>query len=596
MLYNMYEYLHASLSPLKFGAMATRMSLRNPFNPLAHTRGGRTMAAMAELIERTTKRFGKPVFGLDHTIIDGKKVNVTEHIVDERPFCNLIKFHRSCKRIDPKVLIVAPLSGHYATLLRGTVEALIPHHNVYITDWTDARQVAMAEGKFDLDDCIQYIMDYIKLLGPDCHVVAVCQPAVPVLAAVSLLSTLEPDKQPESMTLMGGPIDPRVSKTQVTELAEQRPLEWFERNVITTVPAYYPGAFRKVYPGFIQLSGFMSMNLDRHIGSHVDFYNHLIAGDGESAERHRTFYDEYLAVMDLTAEFYLQTVETVFQKHSLATNKMVWTNPETGERVNVRPADITKTALMTVEGELDDISATGQTVAAHFLCEGLNNKKKYHYMQKNVGHYGIFNGRRWREQIMPRLRQFMRLSSVEAKSFSPVPKSDLEIGVNDPVENWKNPKAKEIKTKTGKTATKKKPAAKPKTKAKAPKASAAKAKPKTAPKAKASKTAAVKRAAVSKQDDKQQKTATPSKTMKKAETKANTTTAKKTSKPKKAESKKASTAKKSTKTTKPKAKAKTADTKKQAPKTSKSSKPSKSSKTATKKDAKPTNLKLVSSN
>jgi poly(3-hydroxybutyrate) depolymerase len=463
MLYNIYEMMHASLAPVKFSAIATRVALQHPYNPLSYTRGGRTVAAMAELVERATKRFGKPEFGLDTTIIDGKTVEVVEETIEEKPFCNLIHFRRKVRnRKDPKVLVVAPLSGHYATLLRGTVEALIPHHEVYITDWMDARQVSISEGKFDLDDCIDYLIDFMHDLGEDCHVMAVCQPAVPVLAAVSVMAARGDKIQPASMTLMGGPIDPRVSKTQVTQLAEERPLSWFENSVITSVPAYYPGAMRKVYPGFIQLSGFMSMNLDRHIGSHFDFYEHLVTGDGDSAEKHRVFYDEYLAVMDLTAEFYLQTVEAVFQKHSLPQESMIFTCPKTGEEIVVRPSLIKKTALLTVEGELDDISALGQTEAAHKLCSALPTRKKYHHMQKNVGHYGIFNGRRWREFIMPRVRHFIRDMDPNKKGLSAVPAKDQGESKGLTASLWKGdtaPKTSKTKnaqkSKTKKTATKK---------------------------------------------------------------------------------------------------------------------------------------------
>lgn len=478
MLYNFYEMIHASLAPVKFSAIATRMSLQNPYNPMAYTRGGRTMAAMAELIERATKRFGKPEFGLHETTIDGKTVDVIEEIVDEKPFCNLIHFRRNVRnRKDPKILVVAPLSGHFATLLRGTVEALLPHHEVYITDWMDARQVPLSEGAFDLDTCISYLIDFMHDLGDDCHVMAVCQPAVPVLAAVSVMAARKDKIQPATMTLMGGPIDPRVSKTQVTQLAEERPLSWFESSVITTVPTYYPGAMRKVYPGFIQLSGFMSMNLDRHMGSHFDFYNHLVTGDGESADRHRVFYDEYLAVMDLTAEFYLQTVETVFQKHSLPQETMIFTCPKTGEEIVVRPSLIKKTALLTVEGELDDISATGQTEAAHKLCTGLAENKKYHHLQKNVGHYGIFNGRRWREFIMPRVRKFIREMDPHSKTLSEVPAADLGASKDLTASLW------------GKSSPASKTASKPAAKAKAPAKKASTAKKATAKKVTAKKAA-----------------------------------------------------------------------------------------------------------
>lgn len=503
MLYNIYEMMHASLAPVKFSAIATRVALQNPYNPMAYTRGGRTVAAMAELVERATKRFGKPEFGLHKTKIDGKTVKISEEIIDEKPFCSLMHFRRNLKRKDPKVIVVAPLSGHFATLLRGTVEALLPHHDVYVTDWMDARQVPLTEGSFNLDTCISYIMDFIKLLGPDVHVLAVCQPAVPVLAAVSVMAARNDKKQPASMTLMGGPIDPRVSKTQVTQLAEERPLDWFENSVISNVPAYYPGAMRKVYPGFIQLSGFMSMNLDRHIGSHVDFYNHLVTGDGDSAERHRVFYDEYLAVMDLTAEFYLQTVETVFQKHSLPQETMIYTDPKTGEEIVVKPSLIKKTALLTIEGELDDISATGQTEAAHKLCKALPAHMKYYHLQKNVGHYGIFNGRRWREFIMPRIRYFIREMDLNGAALSIVPDKDKGENKNLKPSLWssKTP-AKAATAETASASAKKKSKSKSKSKTTAAakkatdtkknKTTASKAVKSNTKKAKASKKAAAK--------------------------------------------------------------------------------------------------------
>ncbi|GJL84624.1 MAG: esterase [Micavibrio sp.] len=423
MLYHLYELQHAMLTPLRYQAEMARMALQNPWNPLSYTQLGRTMSAGAEMIERTTRRFGKPEFELYETKIGGKKISVTEKVIVEKPFARLLNFKRSTKRNDPTVLIVAPMSGHYATLLRGTVAALLPHHNVYITDWTDTRQVPSADGAFNLDTYITYLREFMSLLGPETHLIAVCQPAVPVLAAVSLMATENDPNQPLSMTLMGGPIDTRVSKTEVTELAETRPLKWFEQNVILRVPYYYPGAMREVYPGFIQLSGFMSMNLDRHVGSHMQFYQHLVSGDGDSAEAHRKFYDEYLSVMDIPAEFYLQTVETVFQRHLLPRGKMKWRDSLTDELVDVRPQDITRTALMTVEGELDDISARGQTTAAHELCYALPQNKQIHHFQLECGHYGIFNGRRWREQIMPRIRHFIRDMDPGKDS---VPKKDLE--------------------------------------------------------------------------------------------------------------------------------------------------------------------------
>lgn len=424
MLYQIYELQHALLTPARLMAEITRSAFQNPWNPLAHTQAGRTIAAGAEVFERVTRRFGEPEWGLLSTQIDGKKVDVIEQVIVEKPFCQLLHFKRDIKRKDPQVLVVAPMSGHYATLLRGTVEALLPHHDVYVTDWTDARQVPLRDGRFNLDDFITYLREFMSLLGPRTHLIAVCQPAVPVLAAVSLMASENDPNQPLSMTLMGGPIDTRISKTAVNRLAEERPLTWFEHSVIETVPAYYPGAFRKVYPGFLQLSGFMSMNLDRHVGSHLKFYHHLVQGDGDSAEAHRKFYNEYNAVMDITAEFYLQTIDTVFQRHLLPRGQMKWRDPLTQKLVDVRPQDIEHTALFTIEGELDDISSRGQTTAAHDLCYNLSQKKQFHLFQLKTGHYGIFNGSRWRKEIMPRIRNFMRQFDP---GCDPVPAKDLEL-------------------------------------------------------------------------------------------------------------------------------------------------------------------------
>ena len=423
MLYHMYEFQHAMLTPLRLQAELMRTTFQSPWNPLSYTQFGRTMAASAEMIERNTRRFGRPEFGLSETRIDGRKVEVVEKTIVEKPFCRLLNFHRKIKRNDPTVLIVSPLSGHYATLLRGTVKSLLPHHNVYITDWEDARQVPLSDGEFSLDTYITYLREFMSLLGPETHIVGVCQPVVPVMASVSLMASEKDPNQPLTMTLMGGPIDTRVSKTEVTELAETRPLKWFEQSVLYDVPFYYPGAHRKVYPGFLQLSGFMSMNLDSHVGSYMKFYQHLIEGDGDSAEAHRKFYNEYLSVMDIASEFYLQTVETVFQKHLLPRGMMKWRDPFSGELIDVRPQDIGKTALFTIEGERDDISARGQTTAAHELCYSIPQSKQYHHFQLGCGHYGIFNGRRWREQIMPRLRHFIRKFDENA---DPIPEKDLE--------------------------------------------------------------------------------------------------------------------------------------------------------------------------
>ncbi len=437
MIYHFYEMQQAALMPARFVADLTQNVYSNPFNPLSYTQIGRTISANAELFERLTRRFGKPEFGLDETVIDGKTVAVEEDIIYEKPFCNLLHFKRDTTRKDPKVLIVAPMSGHFATLLRGTVEALLPHHDVYITDWVDAMLVPVDEGRFNLDDYIAYLIEFISLIGPDTNIIGVCQPAVPVFAAVAVMEAENDPNCPRSMILMGGPIDTRISKTKVTELAEARPLSWFEQNVISQVPLYYPGAYRNVYPGFIQLGGFMSMNLDRHVGSHLKFYHHLIAGDGESAESHRKFYDEYLSVMDITAEFYLQTVETVFQKHLLPKGEMTFHDPQTNRIFPVNPGAIRKTALLTIEGELDDISAHGQTIAAHYLCDHLAPEKQFHHFQENVGHYGIFNGRRWRSEIMPRIRHMIRRFNPDC---SPLPPHDLRAIPDLAPDQWDHKK------------------------------------------------------------------------------------------------------------------------------------------------------------
>ena len=423
MLYQLYELQHALLTPSRIMAELIRSAAANPWNPLSYTQAGRTIAAGAEVFERVTRRFGEPDWSLPTTEIDGKKIDVLEETVVEKPFCQLLHFKRATKRKDPRVLIVAPMSGHYATLLRGTVEALLPHHDVYITDWTDARQLPLKDGKFNLDDYITYLREFMSLLGPQTHLIAVCQPAVPTLAAVSLMAAEDDPNQPLTMTLMGGPIDTRISKTAVNRLAEERPMSWFENAVIDTVPAYYPGAFRKVYPGFTQLSGFMSMNLDRHVGSHMKFFQHLVQGDGESAEFHRKFYNEYNAVMDITAEFYLQTIDTVFQRHLLPRGQMKWRDPLTNKLVDVKPSAIEHTALFTIEGELDDISSRGQTTAAHDLCYNLSQKKQFHQFQLKTGHYGIFNGSKWKTEIMPRIRHFMREFDP---GCDPIPVRDLQ--------------------------------------------------------------------------------------------------------------------------------------------------------------------------
>ncbi|TCT10584.1 poly(3-hydroxybutyrate) depolymerase [Tepidamorphus gemmatus] len=406
--YQWYELTHAALSPVRAAADVTRLYYRNPLNPMTHTSIGRGAAAMMEMFERVTRRYGKPEFGIDSTLVGAVRVPVREEVVWERTFCRLLRFAKSVPaRMDagPKLLIVAPMSGHYATLLRGTVEAMLPNHDVYITDWVDARMVPINQGTFDLDDYIDYMQNILHFLGGDTHVMAVCQPSVPVLAAVSLMEARNDPYVPITMTLMGGPIDTRVNPTAVNRLAQERDIDWFRRNVIMKVPFPHPGMMREVYPGFLQLTGFMSMNLDRHMAAHRDLFTHLVKGDGDSAEKHREFYDEYLAVMDLTAEFYLQTVDQVFIRHALPKGEMMHRgNP-------VDPSAIRNVALMTVEGENDDISGIGQTKAAHRLCSNLPDDMRVHYEQPKVGHYGVFNGSRFRAEIAPRISDFIRTHS-----------------------------------------------------------------------------------------------------------------------------------------------------------------------------------------
>jgi poly(3-hydroxybutyrate) depolymerase len=405
MLYHLYDFHHAWMAPLRLTAETLQHVFSHPALPVSYTRFGRAIAAGSELFERATRRYPKPQFRLRETTIDGAAVPVAIELAQQKTFCDLLHFRRAMTRDDPKVLVVAPLSGHYATLLRGTVAGLLPDHDVYITDWINASLVPLADGRFDLDDYIDTVIDFLQQLGPDVHVIAVCQPSVPVLAAVALMAAAGDPAAPRSMTLMGGPIDTRVNPTKVNQVAVHRPIEWFEQAVVTRVPAGYPGFMRRVYPGFLQLTGFMSMNIDRHVGSAMRHFQHLVRGDGDSAGAHRAFYDEYLAVMDLSAEFYLQTVKAAFQDHVLPRGVMV------SRGRPVEPAAITRTALMTVEGELDDISGVGQTYAAHALCAGLPAEKHRHLMQHGVGHFGIFNGKRWRTAILPQVRDFIRANA-----------------------------------------------------------------------------------------------------------------------------------------------------------------------------------------
>jgi poly(3-hydroxybutyrate) depolymerase len=413
MFYQVYEWGHAAMAPWRAAADAVRFAYRNPLNPVSQTPFGRAVAGGLEVFERTTRRYGKPEFGLDSTELASGPVSVTEKVVWSKPFCRLLHFQRDLPKghgEDPKILIVAPMSGHYATLLRGTVQALLPKAEVYITDWIDARMVPLSKGRFDLNDYIDYVIEMLHALGPDTHIMAVCQPSVPVLAAVALMEARGDKLAPSTMTLMGGPIDTRKSPTGVNELAQEKPLEWFRDNVIMQVPWPHPGFMRDVYPGFLQLSGFMSMNLDKHMIAHKDFFWHMVENDGDSAEKHREFYDEYLAVMDLTAEFYLQTVDTVFIRHSLPKGEMM----HRGDPVDTRA--IRNVALLTIEGEKDDISGIGQTKAAHTISPNIPDEMRQHYMQPKVGHYGVFNGSRYRAEIVPRILDFIDAHSQAGRA------------------------------------------------------------------------------------------------------------------------------------------------------------------------------------
>jgi poly(3-hydroxybutyrate) depolymerase len=410
MLYALYEAGYYGSTPLRLAARATRDFWSSPLNPARDTDLGRRIYAGADLFANLTRRYGRPEWNIDSVEIDGVPVRVRQTVSWQSPWCKLIHFSRSMsdmrkagrRELEPAVLIVAPLSGHYATLLRGTVQAFLRDHEVYITDWSNARDVPMMEGRFDMNDYIDHIREMLRQLGPRPNVVAVCQPGPAVLAAASLMAEDGDPSRPGTMTFMGSPIDARLSPTVTNKLAEEKPFTWFESNMIYTVPAPYPGMGRRVYPGFVQLASFMSMNIEKHQSAHIRYLQDLMKGDGDSAEKHLDFYDEYLSVLDLTEEFYLQTVDAVFQKHLLPKGELY----HHGRKVD--PAKIVDIGLMTVEGENDDISGIGQTQAAHGLCSNLPDAFKSDYIQPHVGHYGVFNGKRFNDEIYPRVRQFIR--------------------------------------------------------------------------------------------------------------------------------------------------------------------------------------------
>jgi len=410
MLYDAYEWQRSWLASASAMATVGANWLNNPSNPFAYLGGGPVMASALEVFAHASASRGKPAFALDTTIVDGREVAVTEEIVLQRPFGQLKRFRREGVEGGPRLLIAAPMSGHFATLLRGTVERMLPFADVYITDWRDAKLVPLTDGQFDLDDYIDYLVAFLEAIGPDAgegngprgaHMLAVCQPSVPCLAATALMSADANPCRPRTLTMMGGPIDTREAPTAVNTLATERPFAWFEQNVIATVPMLYPGAGRRVYPGFLQLGGFMTMNLGNHMMSHYELFKHLVTGDGESADATKRFYDEYRSVCDMTAEFYLQTIDTVFQTHALPRGEMTHRG---------RPVDlgaITDVGLLAIEGERDDISGLGQTKAALTCATALPEEHKRYHMAEGVGHYGIFNGSKWRERIAPVVEEWI---------------------------------------------------------------------------------------------------------------------------------------------------------------------------------------------
>ncbi|MBV7540337.1 polyhydroxyalkanoate depolymerase [Acidovorax sp. sic0104] len=416
MLYHIYETQRSLMEPFTDFAQAAAKLFSNPMSPFSESPLAQRMSAGYELLYRLGKDYEKPAFGIHSVDVNGVGVAVHERIEVDKPFCELRRFKRFSDdpatlaklKAQPVVLIVAPLSGHYATLLRDTVRTMLKDHKVYITDWKNARLVPLSDGEFHLDDYVNYVQDFIRHLQGiygNCHVISVCQPTVPVLAAVSLMAS-RGETTPLTMTMMGGPIDARKSPTAVNNLATNRSYEWFENNVIYRVPDNFPGAGRRVYPGFLQYTGFVAMNPDRHASSHYDYFKDLIKGDDASVEAHRKFYDEYNAVLDMDADYYLETIETVFQDYKLVHGTWDVRSPD-GKIERVRPQDIKTTALFTVEGELDDISGSGQTEAAHGLCSGIVHKEQRHLEAKGAGHYGIFSGRRWREVVYPQVRSFI---------------------------------------------------------------------------------------------------------------------------------------------------------------------------------------------
>lgn len=402
LLYPMFEMNHVASQPFRLMAHANLSFWQNAFNPFKDSAFAKQTSAALTMFERATRRYAKPSFDIAEIEVAGKSFAVEEQIAWQSPFCHLLRFAKvGLGRKQPKLLLVAPMSGHYATLLRDTVKSMLPHFDCYVTDWQDARDIPKSAGSFDLDDYTDTVISILHDLGERAHVVAVCQPSVPVLAAVALMSADKDKLAPLSMVLMGGPIDTRKSPTAVNKLAQDKPIDWFRQNVTMKVTGVHAGAGREVYPGFMQLSGFLSMNADRHLKAHRELYQHLVDGEDVSAEKHSNFYDEYMAVMDLTAEFYLQTVERVFMHHDLPNGTYAYRGRK------VEPKKILQTALLTIEGERDDISGIGQTEGAHEICSGIPATKKKHHLQMGVGHYGVFSGSKYRAEVAPMIVEFL---------------------------------------------------------------------------------------------------------------------------------------------------------------------------------------------
>jgi poly(3-hydroxybutyrate) depolymerase len=400
MIYQGYQTRSDMLAPLRASAAVAAATMRGRAGwldllPFANT------AAAFDLFAQTRLTHARPAFGIDSVRVGDRDVPVIEEVAARTPFATLLHFRKDVDAAQPRMLVIAPLSGHFATLLRNTVEVLLPDNDVYITDWHNARDVPLSDGPFGFDEYVEHVISFLEAIGPGAHVLAVCQPCVHALAAVAVMAEDDNPAQPRSMTLMAGPVDTRVSPSEVNRLATGKPIEWFEQNLIATVPFWHRGAGRRVYPGFVQLTAFMSMNAERHLNAHVDLFHRMVAGDGEKVQQVRAFYDEYFAVLDLAAEFYLETVKLVFQDAALAKGTLDWR----GRRVD--PKAIRRTALLTVEGERDDICSVGQTLAAHDLCASLRPYRKRHHLQAGVGHYGVFSGRRWAGQIYPLVRNLV---------------------------------------------------------------------------------------------------------------------------------------------------------------------------------------------